>query len=147
MPVIPNLSREQLCDHPIAVVGHHYILSPLDEPWAYLAFILHWVSCLVCVFVGIYFYRQKKGTWWLLIALAFALPLLENIVTNFWLGLPPLPYGTAYPDLVSSAPPGYAGNIIKRQEVDIRLDSVAPIMALALGWAYFSDRKARAATR
>ena len=113
------------------------------------------------------------GTWWLLIAIAFILPLLEGVIGGLLLGLLPLPYGTAYPDQVQSAPTQYVGHatvavpsptpepnqdqprshvayghltvtgITKFSEVHIYWDSITPMVALALGWAYLADRKKR----
>jgi hypothetical protein len=121
-------------------VPHDFILSPFDVPIAYIAFAIRWLSSLVCIAVSIYFYRRKKGTWWLLIAVAFILPLLESVVGSLIHGLPPLPYGTSYPDHVSPVKPGYTGNITKFTGVAIYWDTVTPMLALALGWAYLADR-------
>jgi hypothetical protein len=91
--------------------------------------------------VSVYFHRRKKGAWWLLIAVAFMLPLLESVVGNFIRGLPPLPYGTAYPDHVTPVPPGDTGNITTFTGVTIYWDTLTPMLAVAFGWAYFADRK------
>ncbi len=124
------------------MAGHHYILSPLDQPWAYTVFLLHWISSLVCVGVSIYFYCRKKGSWWLLIALAFGLPLLGTIVIDASMGLPPLPYGTAYPPVdMPSVRPGYTAGTSSHSETSIYLDTISPMVAAALLCGFFAERK------
>jgi hypothetical protein len=125
-------------------VPHEFILSPFEEPIAYIAFAVKWLSSLVCIAVSIYFYRRKTETWWLLIAFAFILPLLESVVGSLIHGLSLLPYGTAYPDQISPVPPGYTGSVTKFTAVTIHWDTVTPIMALGLGWAYLANRKKQA---
>ncbi len=121
---------------------HYAILSPSDEPTAYIVFAIHWISSLVCIAASIYFYRRKKGTWWLLIAAAFILSLLEGGIWSLSHGLPPLPFGKAYPDQIISALPGHTGSITKKlTELSIVWDTKTPMLAFALGWAYFDDRK------
>jgi hypothetical protein len=123
---------------------HYVILSPFDQPAAYIAFAINWISSLVCIAASIYFYRRKKGTWWLLIAAAFVLPLLENGIWSLIHGLPPLPFGKAYPDQVSPTPPGYSTITTRLTEAAVVWDTVTPMLAIALSWAYFADRKKRA---
>jgi len=87
----------------------------------------------------------------LLITFAFLLPLLESVNFDLRHGLLPLPYGTAYPDQVYPAPAqhiGHAGGMVtgslvavKRTEINIYWDSITPMVAIALGWAYLADRK------
>jgi len=132
----------------LPVSYHYFTLSPLDEPWPYAVFCVHWLSSLACIFVSVYFFRKQRGAWWSLIALAFALPLISQTIFCLLHGLPPLPYGTAYPDQYSSpAPHGDttgATVITKTVGVNVYLDDVTPLVAIALGWSYLADRKKRA---
>jgi len=137
-------------------VPHYVILSPLESPITYMAFVLTWVSCLFCIWVSIYFYRTQKGPWWLLVAAAFAFPLLAEGSLCLLHGLPPLPYRLVYPEQSLHPPPlgpeAYSGPGARAQTTTTLTMSVSraqwsfypPMMALALGWAYFADRKKRA---
>jgi len=142
MPLILNLSRISSKVTISPVPYHLFTLSPLDEPWAYAAFCLQWLSSLVCVFVSVQFFRKQKGAWWLIIALAFALPLIGQTFFGLFHGLPPLPYGTIYPDQHGApASPGYSNNTTTGVTVNIYWDTLSPLIALALGWAYLADKK------
>jgi len=120
-----------------------YILSPITERWAYAVFALHWISSLICIVVSISFFRKGKGAWWSLVALAFFLPLLSYAVGCFMHGLPPLPYGLISP--VRHLPPSEQGDnsavFTQTSQISVYLDTVTPLMALALIWAYFADKK------
>jgi hypothetical protein len=138
------------------------ILSPLESPLAYAFFIVHWLSSFICIFVSVHFFRKQRGTWWLLVALAFTLPLL--IYTSFCLqhGLPPLPHGVESSFSQQQLPPaptsGYADGVTARHLTgstgptvstrgvtsNIVFDPLIPMLAIALGWAYLADRKKRA---
>jgi hypothetical protein len=134
-------------------VAHYVILSPLESPSAYAIFALHWFSSLICVFVSVHFFRQQRGNWWLLVALAFALPLVGYTIRGLAHGLPPLPYAiessysreqlptppaprTDGPNMAHLTGSGYT--ISSRNSTSI-LDTVSPIMAIALIWAYLSS--------
>jgi hypothetical protein len=120
---------------------HRVILSPLENPVAYAAFALHWVSCLICVFVSLHFYRRKQGPWWIVIALAFALPLSENVLYNLRMGLPPFPYSVVYPDHVQPSDGLHSTIITRASEVSIYWDTTTPVVACGLAWAYLRKRK------
>jgi len=144
-------------------VPHYVILSPLVSPIAYANFVVQWLSSLICIFVSFHFFRKKRGTWWLLVALAFTLPLLN--VTTFCLlrGLPPLPFGVepyfSQQQLSPAQTSGYADsantrhltcqksvpiNVTSSVTTNIVFDSLPPMLAIGLGWAYLADRKKRA---
>src|ERR1700735_1217841 len=72
---------------------HYVVLSPLESPIAYAFFGMDWICSLSCILVALHFYRAKKGAWWMLVAVAFALPPMEHIGFCLMHGLPPLPYG------------------------------------------------------
>jgi len=132
---------------------HYVILSPLESPITYALFGITWLSCLFCIWVGIYFYREKKGPWWLLIAAAFAFPMIAELTICLLHGLPPLPYSLVYPEQTIRPPsgpedwhpPGMArttGTIITSVS-RAQWSFYPPMMAVALGWAYLADRKKR----
>jgi hypothetical protein len=126
---------------------HHEILSPLESPLAYAAFAVHWISCLICVFISLHFYRRRQGPWWIVIALAFALPLLGNVLYNLRMGLPPLPYCVVYPVHVQPSDGLHSAVITpvltRAIGVSIYWDTTAPVMAVGLLWAYLIQRKPR----
>jgi hypothetical protein len=138
-------------------VPHYDILSPLEDPLTYLLFALTWISCLVCVVLSFHFYRAKGQAWWLLIALAMALPLFSEVAIALSHGLPPLPYSLRYPaqEMISSAstpsfpqpdqpPLTGASTIIEYSVSRVQWSFGPPLIAIALVWAYFDDRKKRA---
>jgi hypothetical protein len=135
------------------------ILSPLESPIAYALFIVHWLSSLICILVSVYFFRKQRGTWWLLVALAFTLPLLNYTTLCLLRGLPPLPYGVesyfSQQQLPTASTSSYAdgltashltGSTVSTRGVTSNsvFDSLTPMLAIALGWAYLADRKKRA---
>ena len=113
----------------------------MTEPWPYVAFVLRWISSLVCIWVSVYFFRRQKGTWWLLIALAFALPLFGQLIINLAMGLPILPFETVYPELPSIYHRPFTTGSTRFTEVHVYWDFVGPFIAIALGWAYLDDKK------
>ena len=119
---------------------HYVILSPLDSPLAYLSFAISWLSSAICIAVSIYFYRRKLGPWWLLVAAAFAIPLIVIVIWSLSHGLPPLPHGSEEPQHVTHTLTG-ATIIIKGIKSNINLSPIEPLMAIALAWAYFADRR------
>jgi hypothetical protein len=135
-------------------VPHYVILSPLESPITYALFVMTWLSCVIGIWVSIYFYRAKSGTWWLLIAAALAFPLITEITICLLHGLPPLPYALVYPeqkyppaplgpdDWQQPGMPRTTGTIIIRAS-RAQWSFYPPLMAVALGWAYLADRKKR----
>ncbi|HUB67673.1 MAG TPA: hypothetical protein VL981_09335, partial [Candidatus Methylacidiphilales bacterium] len=127
---------------------HYFILSPWEYRDAYIAYGIHWLSSLICIAVSFYFFRQKKGVWWLLIALAFFLPLAGQLAGSLWYGEPLLPWGLVGPDQGFSSdnvPAGYPGGFIpgaftRTVQVFIPWDFISPIVAIALAWAYLADK-------
>jgi hypothetical protein len=143
----------------MAPVPHYVILSPLESPIAYAFFVVNWLSSLICIFVSVHFFRKQRGTWWLLVALAFTLPLLYFTIFCLLHGLPPLPYGVeshfSQQHLPSALTSGYAdgatashltGSIVVTRGVTSNsiFDPLPPLLAIALLWAYVADRKKRA---
>jgi hypothetical protein len=122
---------------------HRVILSPLESPLAYTAFAVHWISSLICVFVSLHFYRRRQGPWWIVIGMAFALPLLGNVIYNLRMGLPPLPYSVVYPDHVQPYDGLHSAVIMRTSETSIYLDTTTPVVAVGLLWAYLIQRKSR----
>jgi len=132
---------------------HYVILSPLEAPITYVLFCLTWLSCLFCIWVSVRFYRSKKGPWWLLVAAAFAFPLMAEVSLCLSHGLLPLPYSLVYPDQATHpiplGPEEYQGpgprtgtmTIIRTSISRMQWSLYPPMMAVALGWAYFADRK------
>jgi hypothetical protein len=139
------------------------ILSPLESPIAYANFVVNWLSSLICIFVSVHFFRKQRGTWWLLVALAFTLPLLYFTTFCLQHGLPPLPYGVESSFSQQQLPPaptsGYADGVTARHLTrstgpivlsrggvtsNIVVDPLPPLLAIALLWAYLADRKKRA---
>jgi hypothetical protein len=111
---------------------------PWDAPVAYLVLALIWITSAVCIAVSIYFYRQNYGTWWLLVALALAMPVVDEIVRPLSHGLPPLPYGEKETQHLSS------NLTVTGTTISIYLGPMQPLLAVAFAWAFFADRKKRA---
>jgi hypothetical protein len=127
-------------------VPHRVLLSPLEHPVIYAFWFLHLFSSLICIWVSVHFFRQKRERWWLVVAFAFALPWFVSIIHSLLNGLPPLPSGmesqlALQPQPASSM--GYTGSVIKSTAISSNLDTVTPLMAIALSWAYLADKKRR----
>ena len=134
---------------------HYVTLSPLEHPVIYAFFGLTWLSCLFCIWVSFYFYRARKGTWWLLIAATFVFPVLAELSMCLLHGLPPLPYTLVYPEQNLHPPPlgpeeyqepgphAWTTTTMTMSVSRAQWSFYPPMMALALGWAYLADRKKR----
>jgi hypothetical protein len=138
---LQNLRTSPAIIDPAQHERYYFILAPWEYPQAYAAFALHWISSLICIAVGLYFWRRKRGPWWAVIALAFALPLLGTLGQGLWHGLPPLPADTGnllpQPDMFRQG--GFSNT--RQVSVYINWNFVSPLVALALAWAYFAERK------
>jgi hypothetical protein len=116
---------------------HYYVLSPLEQPWAYLAYVVNGISSLVIILVSLYFFRRLKKYWWLLFALAFALEPLRNLIFCLGHGIPPLPYGLIYP--MHQVSPHTFG---QHTYVTIRWYPYAfYLSAIAMACGYLNDRR------
>ena len=133
---------------------HYETLSPLAAPLTYVLFAITWLSCIVCVALSIHFYRAKGQPWWLLIALAMALPLILEVTACVLHGLPPLPYRLHYPPQeadstptsVQAAGPGSPTStkvITEYSFIRVQWSFGPPLIALALIWAYRDDKRKR----
>jgi hypothetical protein len=114
---------------------HYVILSPVDFPHPYAFYALRWISSLICIFFSLHFLRAGKGTWWIMVAAAFALPLLAEVLVCLRHGLPPLPYGQiihqdTFPWNPITTPKSYGSFTI-----------IPPLMAVALAWAWLEEKK------
>jgi hypothetical protein len=136
-------------------VPHYVLISPLQQPLTYLLFATTWFSCIICIVISIHFFRLRRGAWWLVIALAMALPLLEEVGAALWIGLPPLPYSLEYPPqhMIDSAAgvaaldpshgPVRSESIFVYSVSRVQWSFYPPMMAAALVWAYTRDKKER----
>lgn len=55
------------------------ILSPLEFPFAWVAFVVNWGGALACVFLAYRLWQATSARWWLLIGAAFLLSILSFI--------------------------------------------------------------------
>ena len=116
---------------------HYYVVSPLEEPWAYLAYIANGISSLVIFLVSLYFFRRQKKYWWLLLAIAVALAPFYNLMFCLWHGIPPLPYGIIYPKHQVSP-----NNFAEHRYITIRWESYFfYLTAIAFACGYLSDKR------
>ncbi len=112
------------------------ILSPVHYPVVWVAFLLKWGASGACVFLGIRLWRATTARWWLLLSVAFLLPIVSYVVQCGLVGMPPLPLGyvSAERFMESSAEP--TATFSRTVMVSLEWDITAPLVALALWWAY-----------
>jgi len=133
-------------------LSHYVTLSPFEAPVTYVLFFVTWISSLFCIFISFYFRRTKNENWWLLIALAFALPLIFEVSICLSHGVPPLPYTLVLPDQTmrslneSSAAPDnsplpFTKSLTTFSVSRVQWSFFPPLMAIAFGWAYLADRR------
>ena len=124
------------------MVAHDVTLSPLESPVAYLWFAEGWISSLICIGVSLYFYRRGHGAWWLLVAFAFAVPLLAGVITPLAHGLPPLPFGRLE-EIPPSAPvpAGMTGGTTYVLQTAVTIPTFEPLLAIAFFWGYLQERR------
>ena len=116
-------------------MDHYVTLSPWEYPHPYLFFVLRWVSSLACILFSLLLFRSGKGNWLLLVAAAFALPLLAEVAVCLRHGLLPLPYGfQTHQDV-------FPWNPIAPTKSYGAWSLIPPLMATALAWAWLDDRK------
>jgi hypothetical protein len=123
-------------------VPHYVLISPFESPVLYALFGLRWGCSIICILISLYFYRLKREAWWLLMAGAFAMPLIFEVIVCLSHGLPLLPYG-----LRTIRQPTKENFVTVSTLVKISYNqwSFFPaFMAIALGWAYLAERKRRA---
>ena len=113
----------------------YVVLSPVAEPIAYLSRSLLWISSAICIGCSLYFYRQKQGAWWWLVAAAFAVPLLGEVWRSISHGLPPLPFG-----VMESQQPSADLTITNTTSFNF-LPSIQPLMAIALFCGYLHHKR------
>jgi hypothetical protein len=113
-----------------------FILSPLEFPFAWGIFAIKWGGTVLCVLFAFRLWRATAARWWLLIGAAFLLSLVTFLVRCAMFGSLPLPQGLASP--TESLPPPNEHSAVFRKTVQVSydLDLVAPVVAMALGWAY-----------
>ena len=114
---------------------HYVVLSPFEYPHAYVYFGVRWISCIICVLFSLDFFRSGKGTWWLVVAAAFALPLLAETAVCLHHGVPPLPNG------LQTHQDTFPWNPIAPAKDHGSWSLIPPLMALALTWAWCAERK------
>jgi hypothetical protein len=141
-------------------VPHYVILTPGEAPITYLLWSITWISGLTGFLVGLSFYRRGRGTWWLLAAIAFALPLVGEICRPAVHGLPPLPYGERISEMPTPPAhneplvPGTTYHVFDPQHdmttglsdtittrTVIHADFTLTLMAIAFLMAYFADKE------
>jgi len=122
----------------MAPVLHYITMTPREAPVAYLWFLIEWLSSGICIGVSIYFYRRAQGAWWLLVAFAFAVPLVLHVIFALAHGLPPLPYGLQQKVLMPS------GQTIILTKSDHYTSTLVPLMAIAMFWGYLNDARKQA---
>jgi hypothetical protein len=112
------------------------ILSPLEFPFAWVAFLLKWGGALLCVFFAFRLWQVTSARWWLLIGAAFLLSVLSFIVCCVLSGSLPLPHGMASPEVPLPPSTAYTVGWSRVVQVAYDWDITAPVIALALWWAY-----------
>jgi hypothetical protein len=118
-----------------------FILSPLQHPFAWVAFVLKWGGSILCVFFAFRLWHVRSGGWWALIGAGFLLSLVAYLVQCAMFGIVPLPQGDAYPDVPLSPSAEYSGGFSRMIRVEYEWDITAPFVAVALWWAYRSTTK------
>ena len=117
------------------------ILSPLEFPFAWLAFVVNWGSAALCVFFAFKLWRTTLAHWWLLIGAAFLLSIVSFVGRCVISGSAPLPHGMASPEvpLPASTANTFAFSRTVRVEYDFSI--AGPLVAAALWWAYRSTTR------
>jgi hypothetical protein len=116
---------------------HYVTLSPFEWHHPYVFYAVRWISSLACIFFSLHFCRKGKGVWWLMVAAAFALPLLAETAICLRHGLPPLPYGLQTHQDV------FPWNPIAPTKSFGSWSFIPPCMALALAWAWLDEKNTR----
>lgn len=116
------------------------ILSPVDYPLVWVAFLLKWGASGACVFFGVRIWRTTTERWWLLLSAAFLLPIVSYVVQCGLLGLPPLPLGYQGAERFVESSTEPAATFSRTVMVSLEWDVTAPLVALALWWAHRSQR-------
>jgi hypothetical protein len=116
-------------------MGDTFILSPADYPLAYAAFCLKWGSYVLGAVLSAELWRITGARWWLLFAVACALPAVLCVIHYASSGSMPLPTGFVN---APSSSPGVTSTTVR-----IEWDVVAPLIACALYWAYSQTKRSR----
>ncbi len=112
------------------------ILSPLEFPIVWAAFVLNWGGALVCVLFAFRLWQRTSARWWLLIGAAFLLSILSFIARCVIGGALPLPHGIAFPAVPLPPSTEHALGSSRMIRVEYDLNIVAPLIGIALWWAY-----------
>lgn len=112
------------------------ILSPLEFPFAWVAFVLSWGGAVACVLFAFKLWQATSARWWLLIGAAFLLSILSFIARCVMSGSLPLPHGMASPQIPLAPSSEYTFGYSRTVRVAYDLNIAAPLIAAALWWAY-----------
>jgi hypothetical protein len=118
------------------------ILSPLEFPLAWVAFVLSWGGAVACVLFAFKLWQATSARWWLLIGAAFLLSILSFIARCVISGSLPLPHGMAPPEVPLPASTAYTFGSSRMVQVQYDFSIVTPLIAVALWWAYHATRGA-----
>ena len=112
------------------------ILSPLEFPLAWVAFVLSWGGAVACVLFAFKLWQATSARWWLLIGAAFLLSILSFITRCVISGSLPLPQGMASPEVPLPPSSAYTFGSSRTVQVQYDFSLVTPLIAVALWWAY-----------
>jgi hypothetical protein len=116
------------------------ILSPLDHPVVWLAFILKWGGSALGVVFAFRLWRSTSTLWWMLICAAFLLSIVSYIVQSALEGTLPLPLGIIEPGGPLQTRTEFSATSTYTITMQYEWDIVAPIIAAAL-WCAWNARK------
>jgi len=117
------------------------VLSPLEFPLAWVAFVVNWGGVLACMVLAFRLWQATSARWWLLIGAAFLLSLLSFIGRSVISGSLPLPHGMASPEVPLPTSSANTFGFSRTVQVEYNFSIVTPLLAVALWWAYQATRR------
>jgi hypothetical protein len=111
------------------------ILSPLEFPFVWVAFVLNWGGAVACVLFAFRLWQATSARWWLLIGAAYLLSLVWFVARCVISGSLPLPHGMASPEVPLPPSSAYTFGSSRMVQVQYDFNIVTPLIAVALWWA------------
>ena len=112
------------------------ILSPLEFPLTWAAFVLSWGGAVACVLFAFKLWPATSARWWLLIGAAFLLSILSFIARCVMSRSLPLPHGMASPAVPLPPSTSYTFGSSRMVRVEYDWNIAAPLIGIALWLAY-----------
>lgn len=112
------------------------VLSPLEFPFAWVTFVLNWGGAVACVLFAFRLWQATSARWWLLIGAAYLLSLGSFIARCVIFGCLPLPHGMASSEVPLPPSATYTFGKSRMVQVEYDLNITAPLIGIALWWAY-----------